>query len=49
MDLQELIDATRREFDQIDTDRDGSITFEEAMAWGMTQSEGTRATLDRHI
>ncbi|MFE3796427.1 EF-hand domain-containing protein [Nocardia tengchongensis] len=48
MDFQEQIDAARREFDQIDTDHDGFITFDEAMQWGMTQNEDFADTMDRH-
>ncbi|MFE3261871.1 EF-hand domain-containing protein [Nocardia sp. NPDC059091] len=49
MDLEEQIIAIREEFDQIDTDHDGFITLDEAMAWGMTQREGVRDTFERHI
>ena len=46
---QQQIDATRREFDRIDTDRDGYITIDEAMRWGFAQGQQAREILGRHI
>ncbi|MFE3261805.1 hypothetical protein ACFXPS_25540 [Nocardia sp. NPDC059091] len=48
MDQQQFI-ATRREFDEIDTDKDGFITFDEAIQWGMAQDREVRAVLGRKI
>ncbi|MGV9668943.1 hypothetical protein [Nocardia niigatensis] len=48
MDQQQFI-ATRREFDEIDTDQDGFITFEEAIEWGMAQRQGAWEVLEHRI
>ncbi|WP_433567410.1 hypothetical protein ACQP1O_20770 [Nocardia sp. CA-151230] len=48
MDQQQFI-ATRREFDEIDTDHDGFITFDDALQWGMAQGQEVREVLGRHI
>ncbi|MEU6585873.1 hypothetical protein [Nocardia sp. NPDC046763] len=48
MDLRQFI-ATRREFDEIDTDQDGFITFDDALAWGMAQDPEVREIVGRRI
>ncbi|MFE3003344.1 hypothetical protein ACFXG4_51505 [Nocardia sp. NPDC059246] len=48
MDQLQFI-ATRREFDEIDTDKDGFITFDEAIQWGMAQDREVREVLGRQI
>lgn len=48
MDQQQFI-ATRREFDEIDTNQDGFITFDDAFQWGMAQRQEVREVLGRRI
>ncbi|MFE3799604.1 hypothetical protein KHQ06_26255 [Nocardia tengchongensis] len=48
MDQQQFI-ATRREFDEIDTDQDGFITFDDALVWGMAQDPEVREIVGRRI
>ncbi|MFJ9371532.1 hypothetical protein ACIRRA_45065 [Nocardia sp. NPDC101769] len=48
MDQQQFF-ATRRAFDEIDTDQDGFITFEQAIQWAMNQRQGAWETLGHQI
>ncbi|WP_433567005.1 hypothetical protein ACQP1O_18570 [Nocardia sp. CA-151230] len=48
MDQRQFI-ATRREFDEIDTDHDGFITFDDAVQWGMAQDPEAREIVGRRI
>ncbi|MFE3229477.1 hypothetical protein [Nocardia sp. NPDC059228] len=48
MDQQQFI-ATRREFDEIDTDGDGFITFDDALIWGAAQDPHVRDIVGRRI
>ncbi|MGW4531028.1 hypothetical protein ACWEOI_08760 [Nocardia sp. NPDC004340] len=48
MDQQQFI-ATRREFDEIDADHDGFITFDDALVWGMAQDPEVRDIVGRRI
>ncbi|MFD7844753.1 hypothetical protein ACFV4K_17675 [Nocardia sp. NPDC059764] len=48
MDQQQFI-AIRREFDEIDTDCDGFITFDDALVWGMAQDPEVRDIVGRRI
>ncbi|MGV9665051.1 hypothetical protein [Nocardia niigatensis] len=46
---QQQINVTRREFDQIDADHDGFISFDEAMNWGMAQGRNAGDIIGRHL
>ncbi|WP_433560301.1 hypothetical protein ACQP1O_21525 [Nocardia sp. CA-151230] len=46
---QQQIDASRREFDKIDTDHDGFITMKEAVEWGRAQGQEFEEIFERHM